>query len=442
MMLLLMFLLICNAFGGSFDIKQFANHQKEVLGSPSQVKEKLQVPLHYQEPNNFDSLKDEEKKNEFLDFISRTGSSSIWYYTCRKKRVVIDRTYYKCSLTNSTYTSLDICNANCYRQYDCIQAGCYQVLECEDTDDGQQLCPHGKRECAAECPSPGSYNSTADRCEAPADEGSGECRYETTATGDIYYVGHDSCTWYGITKVVGNGNKLEFYGTDGLINSIIVEGCTFSGSAEYYTSCGDDCSYTSWGLSGVEGAGNELKFYGGKCGKYVGSIQVFNCYFSGGTATGGVDITRVKIENGQIKFYRGYSGNTLIASFGVCMECPIDQGYQIENGICVREPDRVCPYSGRSCLKQDGKYYCSPYDCKETDSGTYWCAEIDIDNVTDNNISMFYCSGDGNWTTSLEGCQEICQYYTCSKDNSSYFGLLNCEQNCRDIGSCEEIEDE
>jgi len=439
--LFLIWLLPLGVQAQDFDIKAFANQQKRVIGSPSLIKDKLKKPLHYREPNNPADLASNSTKNEFLDFISKTGNSNTWYYTCRQRRIVVDRTYYQCDLTNATYNSLELCRANCVRNYDCIQSKCYQVVACEDTKDGK-LCPLGKKQCINDCPAPGVYNAATDRCEAEADLNSGECRYATTATGGVFYRGSDACAWYGITKVVGNGSRLDFYGTNGLVNSIIVEGCTFSGSAEYYARCGGDgCSNTSWGLSGVKGSGNRLDFYGGSCGKYVGSIQVSNCYFSGGTATGGLDITRVKIEDGRIKFYRGYNGDSLIASFGVCMECPIDKGYHIKDGVCVRAPDRVCPYQGRTCQREGNAYYCSPYDCRQTSTGTSWCAEINIENVTDNNISMFYCSGDGSWATSLKDCQRICQYYTCSKDNKLYFGLPTCQKVCQQKGNCVSIEE-
>lgn len=141
-----------------------------------------------------------------------------------------------------------------------------------------------------------------------------------SANGSVY--GVKTCNaWYGITKVVGDGNQLKFYINSNYLGAITVDGCSFSGSASYYTCSGDSCSSTSWGLSGVSANGSQLIFYGGNCGQEVGRINLGGgCRFQASGGAGGLDLTRVKVENDTLYFYRGYSGDTLIMSVRLCTD--------------------------------------------------------------------------------------------------------------------------
>ncbi|MDK2792848.1 MAG: hypothetical protein PWQ25_1711 [Deferribacteres bacterium] len=137
-----------------------------------------------------------------------------------------------------------------------------------------------------------------------------------------YVFGRSSCeAWYGLTKVVGDGNKLKFYLNSTYKGAITVEGCTFSGSASYYTCYGDSCSGTSWGLSGVKATGDQLIFYGGNCGKEVGRINLGGgCRFEASGGAGGLDLTKVEVKNDTLYFYRGYSGDSLIMTVKLCTD--------------------------------------------------------------------------------------------------------------------------
>lgn len=141
-----------------------------------------------------------------------------------------------------------------------------------------------------------------------------------SASGNVYAV--RTCdAWYGLTKVVGNANKLEFYINSEHVGDIVVEGCSFSGSASYYTCSGDSCSGTSWGLSGVSANGNQLIFYGGNCGREVGRINLGGgCRFQASGGAGGLDLTKVKVVNDTLYFYRGFNGDSLIMSVKLCTD--------------------------------------------------------------------------------------------------------------------------
>lgn len=141
-----------------------------------------------------------------------------------------------------------------------------------------------------------------------------------SANGSVY--GVETCdAWYGITKVVGDGNQLKFYINSTYLGAITVDGCSFSGSAFYYTCSGDSCSSTSWGLSGVSANGSQLIFYGGNCGQEVGRINLGGgCKFQATGGAGGLDLTRVKVENDTLYFYRGRSGDSLIMSVKLCTD--------------------------------------------------------------------------------------------------------------------------
>lgn len=141
-----------------------------------------------------------------------------------------------------------------------------------------------------------------------------------SANGSVF--GRGTCdAWYGLTKVEGVGNQLKFYLNSTYKGAITVEGCTFSGSASYYTCSGDGCSGTSWGLSGVSATGGQLVFYGGSCGKEVGRINLGGgCRFVASGGAGGLDLTKVEVKNDTLYFYRGYSGDSLIMSVKLCTD--------------------------------------------------------------------------------------------------------------------------
>jgi hypothetical protein len=171
-------LLILQANAGTFDIKSFAEKQKNVIGSPSVIKQKLEEPLHYQEPNDINNLTDEDKKNDFLNFISKTSNPNTWYYTCKEiRKIKTLQDYFRCDLTGKTFISMEQCEENCVKQYDCNKSRCVFVYECEYTDQGD-LCPIERQFCLFQneepnqpCPPEAEYDGKVEPISYDVNEG-------------------------------------------------------------------------------------------------------------------------------------------------------------------------------------------------------------------------------------------------------------------------------
>lgn len=196
------------------------------------------------------------------------------------------------------------------------------------------------------------------------------------ALGDVFWTG-TAASWFGITGVAGSNDQLIFYGKDGSYNDIEVgrvtmNGCTFSGTASYFTPGGDTCSSTSWGLSGVSATGSQITFLGGECGTNAGSITVTSCYINIPLSSANFDITHVVGSGATLSFYGGLSGNQPLISVDLCQ-----YGYK-------------CP------------------SCQVTRSCTYTCPDPSYTLLSDFRCSAFAtCPSGGTLSSQLDKCETV-----------------------------------
>lgn len=246
--------------------------------------------------------------------------------------------------------------------YSCSTAGtCTKTYPCDTGFQTMEICTQN---CDGTC---------ASYCNSDA----------LSAFGDIFWVGTAE-QWFGITGVEGNGDSLVFYGKDASFNNIevgriVMNGCLFTGKAEYFTKAGDNCSSTSWGLSGIQASGNTFTFYGGECGVDAGSITIEGCYINAAQSIGDFDLTRILGSGSSLTLYGGSSGNQLITTIGLCQYgwkcstcaktaacaymCPDADYLLTDDHRCVKFAD--CPENGALSTQLDKCEAVALVECPE-----------------------------------------------------------------------------
>lgn len=262
---------------------------------------------------------------------------------------VYDKTIDRC-------LSLTPASASCpLGSYSCSTAGsCTKTYPCDTGFQSMEICAQN---CDGNCE---SY------CNSDA----------LSAFGDIFWVGTAE-QWFGITGVEGSWDSLVFYGKDENFSNIevgrvVMNGCFFTGKAEYFTKYGDNCSSTSWGLSGIQASGNTLTFYGGECGVNAGSIIIEGCYINAAQSIGDFDLTRIIGSGASLTLYGGSSGNQLLTTIGLCQ-----YGWK-------------CP------------------TCAKTAACAYACPDVDYLLTNDHRCVKFAeCPENGALSTQLDKCEAV-----------------------------------
>ncbi len=309
----------------------------------------------------------------------------------------ITTTQYQCPITGTLYNDLTSCNNSCTQTTSCTATPYYNSVSVSGSLNAGPLQTY----CA------GLFDQ-------------GPALYRVEGNGDrIDFFG-------GNLKILGNISDTKFYA-----GSIYLSGFTASGVV--------DSSSTGTSFNKVIGSGNRLDFYtwaGGGYWFYFGSITL-----NGATASGSTNTT-CHYDKGWEPFQQvSASANAL--SWGMNYQGTYYNRGSISFSGSNLSYNYICPLSGGSAC--DGSHNCTaPQSCttKNTSVTNYECS-LNSTNYTTQSQCTSACVNTASCNTNYQctydnssgfstaaDCQAGCTFSQCPKDNALYLTGAECQNAC------------